>query len=153
MSITQMRAIARRLKARDGISIVFIDYMQLVTPGYGDSRQVQVADISRGLKAMARELNVPVVACCQLNRGVEERIGHEPRLCDLRESGAIEQDADVVCLLHRPDHYDAKAEPNVAEINVAKQRNGRVGRLKLVYLSDTTKFGTYSGQSGWTAGD
>ena len=145
-NMIQMRAKARRMKARHDIQCIFIDYLQLITPLSGESRQVQVSDISRQIKALARELHIPVVTLAQLNRAVEERIGHEPRMSDLRESGSIEQDADVVCLLHRPDYYDADAEPNVAEFIVAKQRNGPVGKVKLTFLRECTRFENYHGE-------
>ena len=149
INMIQMRAKARRMQAKYGISCIFIDYLQLITPMGGESRQVQVSDISRQIKALARELKVPVVTLAQLNRAVEERIGHEPRMSDLRESGSIEQDADVVCLLHRPDYYDKEsAEPNVAVLYVAKQRNGPTGDLKLTFLRECTRFENYHADEG-----
>ena len=143
INMIQMRAKARRMMAKYGIACIFIDYLQLITPLGGESRQVQVSDMSRQIKAMARDLKIPVVTLAQLNRAVEERIGHEPRMSDLRESGSIEQDADVICLLHRPDYYDTDAEPNVAELIVAKQRNGPIGKLKLTFLRECTRFENY----------
>jgi replicative DNA helicase len=150
LNMLQMRAKARRLHRQHGLACIFIDYLQLITPdGSVDSRQVQVAEISRQIKALARELNVPVVTLAQLNRAVEERVGHRPRMSDLRESGSIEQDADVICLLHRPDYFDETAEPNVAELIVAKQRNGPTGTVKLTFLRECTRFENYhSDESG-----
>ncbi len=145
VNMIQMRAKARRMKSRHDIQCIFIDYLQLITPLSGESRQVQVSDISRQIKALSRELKIPVVVLAQLNRMVEERIGHEPRMSDLRESGSIEQDADVVCLLHRPDYYDNDAEPNVAELIIAKQRNGPTGKVKLTFLRECTRFENYHG--------
>src|SRR5207247_5015538 len=105
-----------------------------------DSRQEQIAKISRRLKTLARELNVPVVALSQLNRAVENREDRRPRMADLRESGAIEQDADLVLLLHRPEYYDPNDQPGIAEIIVAKNRNGPTGRIKLTFLKNLTRF-------------
>ncbi len=143
LTMLQIRGKARRLKMHHGIQAVFIDYLQLITPLGGESRQVQVSEISRQLKALARELSVPVVVLAQLNRAVEERIGHEPRMSDLRESGSIEQDADVICLLHRPEYYDREAEPGMAEFIIAKQRNGPTDKVKLTFLRDCTRFENY----------
>ncbi|NQU76290.1 MAG: replicative DNA helicase [Planctomycetes bacterium] len=148
LTMIQLRAKARRMKARHDIQCIFIDYIQLITPMRGESRQVQVSDMSRNIKALARQLNIPVITLAQLNRAVEERIGHRPRLSDLRESGAIEQDADVVCLLHRPSLYDEDAEPNVAEFIVAKQRNGPTDTVKLTFLRESTRFENYHAEDG-----
>ena len=148
ITMLQMRAKARRLKSRFDIQCIFIDYLQLITPTSGESRQVQVSEISRNIKALARELNVPVVTLAQLNRAVEERIGHRPRMSDLRESGSIEQDADVISLLHRPDYFDKDAEPNVAELIVDKQRNGPTGIVKLTFLKECTRFENYHSAEG-----
>ncbi len=121
-----------------------IDYMQLMDNPGPDSRQQQISEISRGIKAVARELNVPVMALSQLNRSSEGRDGHRPRMSDLRESGSIEQDADVIALLHREDYY-RMSEPdfqpdNIAEVIIAKQRNGPTGTVKLTFLNKTTRF-------------
>src|SRR3954468_9802066 len=140
----ELRAKARRLKLQHDIKCVMIDYMQLMDNPGPDSRQQQISEISRGIKAVARELSVPVLALSQLNRSSEGRDGHRPRMSDLRESGSIEQDADVIMLLHREDYY-RMAEPdfqpdNIAEIIIAKQRNGPTGTVKLTFLSKTTRF-------------
>jgi len=148
LTMIQLRAKARRMAAQHDIQCVFIDYIQLITPSAGESRQVQVSDMSRGLKALARELKIPVVVLAQLNRAVEERVGHRPRMSDLRESGSIEQDADVICLLHRPDYYSDDAEPNVAELIVAKQRNGPTDTVKLTFLRECTRFENYHADDG-----
>ncbi|MFW6155398.1 MAG: replicative DNA helicase [Planctomycetota bacterium] len=144
ITMLQMRAKARRLKARHDIQCIFIDYLQLITPtGNAESRQVQVSEMSRNIKALARELNIPVVTLAQLNRSVEDRVGHRPRMSDLRESGSIEQDADVIGLLHRPDYFSNDAEPNVAELIIDKQRNGPTGIAKLTFLRECTRFENY----------
>jgi len=119
-----------------------IDYLQLMNgPGKSDSRQQEISDISRALKSLARELNVPVVALSQLSRAVEKREDHRPMLSDLRESGAIEQDADVVMFLYRDEYYNKDTDKkNIAEVIIAKQRNGPIGTTELVWIPDLTKF-------------
>ncbi len=140
-TMLQILATARRLKLRHGLGLVMIDYIQLIDADDSrDSRQEQIAKISRRLKMMARELHVPVIALSQLNRGVENREDRRPRMADLRESGAIEQDADMVLLLHRPDYYDPNDQPGVAEVIVAKNRTGRTDTAKLVFLKNLTLF-------------
>ena len=144
MTVLELRAKARRLWLQHKIKAVFIDYLQLMhTPG-AESRQQEIAIISRGLKALGRELNIPIISLAQLNRGTEGRDGHRPRMSDLRESGAIEQDADVVMLLHRPSYYDPNEEPNIAEVIIAKQRNGPTGTVKLHFDSRSTRFDNLS---------
>ena len=142
ISIAELRSKARKYKIDHDIGIIIIDYLQLMSGnGRTDSRQQEVSDISRSLKALARELNVPVVALSQLSRAVEQRPDHRPMLSDLRESGAIEQDADVVMFIYRDDYYHKDTEEkNIAEIIVAKQRNGPIGTAKLVWLPNSTKF-------------
>ena len=140
----ELRAKARRLKLQHDIKCIMIDYMQLMDNPGVESRQQQISEISRGVKSVARELNIPVICLSQLNRASEGRDGHRPRMSDLRESGSIEQDADVVMLLHREDYY-RMAEPdfqpdNIAEVIIAKQRNGPTGTVKLTFLSKTTRF-------------
>ncbi len=140
-----IRAKCRRLKSQYDIQAVFIDYLQLMgLGGFVESRQQEISTISRYLKALARELNVPVVVLSQLNRGTEGREGHRPRMSDLRESGSIEQDADVVLLLHREDYYH-RGEPdweenNIAEVIIAKQRNGPTGTVELIFDGRLTRF-------------
>lgn len=142
ISIGQLRSRCRKYKADHDISIVIIDYLQLmVGDGRTDSRQQEISDISRSLKALARELNVPVIALSQLSRAPEKRDDHRPMLSDLRESGAIEQDADVVMFLYRDDYYNKETDkPNIAEVIIAKQRNGPIGTVELVWMPDYTKF-------------
>ncbi len=141
----QIAANCRRLKMRHDIRLVIIDYLQLIEPDNPrDKRNEQIGQISRRLKGLARELRVPVIALSQLNRSLEMREGHRPRLADLRESGSIEQDADVVMLLHRPDLYDKEAEQGTAELILAKQRNGPTGDVKLTFLKQYTRFENYA---------
>ncbi len=143
ISIAEMRSKCRKYKLEHGLDIIIIDYLQLMTgSGRGsDSRQQEISDISRSLKALARELNVPVVALSQLSRAVEQRTDHRPMLSDLRESGAIEQDADEVMFIYRDDYYNKDSEDKgIAEIIIAKQRNGPIGTVNLVWLPDYTKF-------------
>jgi replicative DNA helicase len=142
LSVLQVRAISRRLKSAHDIRLVVVDYLQLLR-GFGrkyENRQQEISDMSRSLKALARELNVPVLVLSQLNREVENRPNKRPQLSDLRESGAIEQDADVVLLLVRPEYYDPDDRPGVAELNVAKQRNGPIGKVELVFFKEHTRF-------------
>ncbi|MDR4504582.1 MAG: replicative DNA helicase [Candidatus Scalindua sp.] len=140
LSILELRAKARRLKAQQDIQLIIIDYLQLMESGRGESRQQEISVISRGLKALARELKIPVIAVSQLNRSVETREGHKPRISDLRESGSIEQDADVIMLLHRDDYYDPGKNPGMVELNIAKQRNGPVGKINLTFLRQFLRF-------------
>ena len=142
ISITELRSKCRKYKLEHNLSIIIIDYLQLMSGrGKSESRQQEISDISRSLKSLARELNVPVVALSQLSRAVEQRPDHRPMLSDLRESGAIEQDADVVMFIYRDDYYNKDTElKNIAEIIIAKQRNGPIGTINLVWLPDYTKF-------------
>ena len=142
ISIGELRSKCRKYKMDKDISIVIIDYLQLMSGnGKTDSRQQEISDISRALKALARELKVPVVALSQLSRAVEKRDDHRPMLSDLRESGAIEQDADVVMFLYREDYYKPDTDrQNVSEVIIAKQRNGPIGTVELVWLPKYTKF-------------
>ncbi|MEO6694138.1 MAG: DnaB-like helicase C-terminal domain-containing protein, partial [Ignavibacteria bacterium] len=150
LTILEIRAKARRMKLDYGIDMVIVDYLQLIRgPENSERRDLEVAYVSRGLKALAKELDIPVVACAQLNRSIEQR-GKEkrPQLADLRESGAIEQDADVVIFVHRPimgmksnpDDPDYEELKRKAEIIIGKQRNGPVGDLDLVFLNEYAKF-------------
>lgn len=146
ISITEMRSKCRKFKLEHGLDVVIIDYLQLMT-GSGkrqEGRQQEVSEISRSLKAMARELQVPVLALSQLSRAVEQRPDKRPMLSDLRESGAIEQDADVVMFIYRDDYYNKDSErKGIAEIIIAKQRNGPIGTVDLVWLPEYTKFANY----------
>jgi replicative DNA helicase len=139
---TEIRAKARRLKIERGLGLVIVDYMQLMRGRLRVENRVQeISEIARSLKTLARELDLPVVALSQLSRAVEQRTDRIPRLSDLRESGEIEQTADVVIFIHREDYYNPQAERgNVAEIIVAKQRNGPVGTVELVFRKEITKF-------------
>jgi replicative DNA helicase len=140
-SMLRIAANARRLKNRHGIKLVMIDYLQLIEPeNRRDPRQEQVAQISRRLKHLARELNLPVVALAQVNRASEDRQDHRPRLADLRESGSLEQDADVVMMLHRPDRYEPGQREGEIEVIVAKQRNGPTGEIVLSYIKQFFRF-------------
>ncbi len=142
ISIAEMRSKCRKFKMDHDLKLIIIDYLQLMSgSGKSDSRQQEIADISRSLKALARELSVPVIALSQLSRAVEQRPDHRPMMSDLRESGAIEQDADVVMFIYRDDYYNKETDkPNVAEIIVAKQRNGPIGTVELVWLPQYTQF-------------
>lgn len=142
ISIADMRSKCRKYKLEHDLKMIIIDYLQLMSgSGKGDSRQQEISDISRSLKSLARELGVPVLALSQLSRAVEQRPDHRPMLSDLRESGAIEQDADVVMFIYRDDYYNKDTEKKgIAEIIVAKQRNGPIGTIELVWLPEYTKF-------------
>jgi len=142
ISILELKAKARRLKAQFDIKVLMLDYLQLMQgSGNVESRQQEISEISRSLKELAREIHVPVIALSQLSRAVESRTDHRPQLSDLRESGAIEQDADVVVLLMREEYYNPTEENRgKAEVIIAKQRNGPVGSLKLTFLHEYTRF-------------
>ncbi len=143
ISVMELRAKARRLKSHHGIKLIILDYMQLMRGSAMnmESRQQEISEISRSLKALARELSVPVIAISQLSRAVESRTDHRPQLSDLRESGAIEQDADVVVLILREEYYNPSPDnQGVAEAIIAKQRNGPVGSLKLAFIKEYTRF-------------
>ena len=143
-TLPEIRSISRKMKVEKQIDLVIIDYLQLMnsTSRRADSRQQEISEISRGLKLLAKELQVPVIALSQLSRGVESRNDHRPMLSDLRESGAIEQDADVVLFIYRDEVYNADTEDkNIAEIIIAKQRSGPTGTVKLAWLAEYTQFG------------
>ncbi len=147
VTIAQIASSARRMKKRHGLDLLVIDYIQLMSggPRSGGNRQQQISDISRALKGIARELECPVLALSQLSRACESREDHRPILSDLRESGAIEQDADVVIGLYRDEVYDKKVDnENLAEIIFLKQRNGRIGSETMVYLKEFTRFETFN---------
>lgn len=142
ISIAELRSKCRKYKLEHNLSMIIIDYLQLMSgSGKSDSRQQEISDISRSLKAVARELSVPVLALSQLSRAVEQRPDHRPMLSDLRESGAIEQDADVVMFIYRDDYYNHDTEKkDIAEIIIAKQRNGPIGTVELAWIPKYTKF-------------
>lgn len=144
ITVAELRSRCRKYKMEHGLDLIMIDYLQLMTGSSvraSDSRQQEVSDISRSLKALARELNVPVIALSQLSRAVESRPDHRPMLSDLRESGAIEQDADIVMFIYRDEYYNKDSEKKgVAEIIIAKQRNGPVGTVELSYIPKYTRF-------------
>ena len=145
ISISEMRSKCRKYKLEHGLDLVIIDYLQLMSGSGGrrnESRQQEISEISRSLKGLARELNVPVVALSQLSRAVEQRTDKRPMLSDLRESGAIEQDADVCMFIYRDDYYNPDTEDkNIAEIIIAKQRNGPIGTVRLAWMPQYTRFG------------
>lgn len=145
ISIAEMRSKCRKYKLEHNLGVIMIDYLQLMSGSgarKGDSRQQEISDISRSLKALARELNVPVIALSQLSRACESRTDHRPMLSDLRESGAIEQDADIVMFLYRDEYYN-KDSPSkgITEVIIAKQRNGPIGTVELVWMGDLCRFG------------
>ncbi|MFR7708432.1 MAG: DnaB-like helicase C-terminal domain-containing protein, partial [Alistipes inops] len=157
LSIYELRSKARRLKAQHDIQIIIIDYLQLMT-GNADSRgnrEQEVASISRGLKSIAKELNIPIIALSQLNRSIESRSGlKRPQLSDLRESGAIEQDADIVAFIHRPEYFgftqdeDGNPTAGMAEIILAKHRNGATDTVKLRFRKEQARFLDYDDEAG-----
>jgi replicative DNA helicase len=143
ITMTEIRSKCRRMKMEKDIGLVVIDYLQLIESGRGgDNRQQEISEISRSMKILAKELNVPVLCASQLSRKVEERGDKRPILSDLRESGSIEQDADIVMFIYRDDYYyeENSKERNIAEINIAKHRNGSTGKIKLMWSGEYTKF-------------
>ncbi|MCR5225954.1 MAG: replicative DNA helicase [Eubacterium sp.] len=146
ITIAELRTKCRKLKQTKNIGLIVIDYLQLMnSTGKVESRQLFIAEVSRALKSLAKELNIPIIALSQLNRAVDTRQDHRPTLADLRESGAIEQDADVVMFIYRDDEYNKESEkPGVAEIIVAKQRNGSTGTAELAWIGKYTKFANIS---------
>ena len=142
ISISELKSKCRRYKREFDLGIVIIDYLQLMTTtGRSESRQQEISEISRSLKSLARELNVPIIALSQLGRAVESRPDKRPMLSDLRESGAIEQDADMVMFLYRDDYYNKESEKKgIAEVIIAKQRNGPIGTIELAWIPKYTKF-------------
>lgn len=143
ITVTEIRSKLRRLKAERGLSLVVIDYLQLIQgrSRYVENRQQEISEISRSLKGIARELHVPVIALSQLSRAVEQRQDKRPILSDIRESGSIEQDADIVAFLYRDDYYDPETDrKNIVEVIIAKQRNGPTGKVELVFLKEYNKF-------------
>lgn len=148
MKITDLRARARRLKEVYGVEFIVIDYLQLLSGSRGfystENRQNEISEISRMLKNLARELNIPILCPSQLSRKVEERAGHRPMLSDLRESGSIEQDADIVMFIYRPDYYNQNDKPGMAEIIVAKNRHGAVGNVNVAFRKKYAQFHNYA---------
>ena len=142
LSPLDLRARARRIKARHGLGLIVVDYIQLMqVPGTKENRTNEISEISRSLKALAKELEVPVIALSQLNRGVEQRDNKRPRMADLRESGGIEQDADLVVFIYRDEVYNRESpDAGTAEIIIAKQRNGPLGTVKTAFLGEFTRF-------------
>jgi replicative DNA helicase len=146
LSTLDVRARARRLKSEHDVGLIIIDYLQLMHGHTAESRQLEVSEISRGLKGLAKELDVPIVALSQLSRAVESRPDKRPLLSDLRESGSIEQDADVVAFIYRDEFYNKDSQDaGVAEILIRKQRNGPVGDIRLAFIGDYTRFENYTG--------
>ena len=143
---TELRARARRLKREHGLGLIVIDYLQLMqAPGAGDNRTAEISEISRGLKALAKEMNVPVIALSQLNRSLEQRPNKRPVMSDLRESGAIEQDADMIVFIYRDEVYNEDSpDKGTAEIIIGKQRNGPIGMRRLTFLGQYTRFENFA---------
>ncbi|QWW19634.1 replicative DNA helicase [Schaalia sp. 19OD2882] len=147
MTITEIRSKCRRLKQQHNLGLVVVDYLQLMTSGTQvESRQQEVSGLSRNLKLLAKEIDVPVVAVAQLNRGPESRTDKKPMMSDLRESGSLEQDADIIILLHRPDYYNKEDRPGEADIIVAKHRNGSTDTLKALFQGHMARFANYTGR-------
>jgi replicative DNA helicase len=142
LTVTEIRAKSRRLKRRPGLGLVIVDYLQLMQGSGGENRQQEIALISRSLKNLARELEVPIIAVSQLNRSLEQREDKRPRLGDLRESGAIEQDSDVVMFIYRDEYYspDRIESKGLAEVVIAKHRQGAVGKITMTFLPEFTLF-------------
>jgi len=146
LSVRDIRARARRLKAEQGLDLIIIDYLQLIkSKGKQESRHQEISEITRSLKALAKELNVPVIAISQLSRAVEQRSDHRPQLSDLRESGSIEQDGDLIVFLYRDEVYNEDTlDKGVAEVIIGKQRNGPIGTIKLTFIKEYTRFENYT---------
>jgi replicative DNA helicase len=155
ISVLELRAKARRLKAQNGLDLVIIDYLQLMgSTGKVESRQQEISQISRSLKGVAKELDIPIIALSQLSRAVETRTDHRPQLSDLRESGAIEQDADIVLFVYRDEVYN-KDDENAkgrAEIIIGKQRNGPIGTAHVAFVKDFARFENLSERSDESGG-
>jgi len=149
ISVMELRTKARRLKMEHGLDLLIVDYLQLMqVPGNTENRATEIAEISRGLKALAKELRVPVIALSQLNRGVEQRVDKKPVMSDLRESGAIEQDADMILLIYREEVYDKNTtKKGIAEIDLAKHRNGETGTFLLTFQGQYSRFTNYAPDS------
>ena len=152
---TEVRARARRLKREHGLDLIVLDYLQLMqVAGNTENRATEISEISRSLKALAKELSIPVIALSQLNRGVEQRQDKKPVMSDLRESGAIEQDADLIMMIYRDEVYDKNTtRKGIADIIIAKQRNGEIGELQLTFLGKYTKFENFAPESSYGDGN
>lgn len=139
---TELRARCRRMKRERGLDLVIVDYLQLMQiPGNRENRTTEISEISRSLKALAKEFRVPVIALSQLNRGLEQRPNKRPMMSDLRESGAIEQDADLIMFIYRDEIYnETSQDKGVAEVIIGKQRNGPIGTVRLTFLGPYTRF-------------
>ena len=151
VSVMEMRTKARRLKSANNLGLIIVDYLQLMQGRNAENRVQEVSDISRSLKSLARELQIPVIACSQLSREPEQRIDHRPQLADLRESGSLEQDADLVLFIYRERFYNdnvAEDKRNIAEIIIAKHRNGPTGKLELLFIDEQTKFANVDRRRG-----
>jgi replicative DNA helicase len=146
---TELRARARRIKREHGLDLIIVDYLQLMSvPGTKENRATEISEISRGLKALAKEIHCPVIALSQLNRGVEQRENKRPVMSDLRESGAIEQDSDMILLIYREEVYDKNTvKKGVAEIDLAKHRNGETGDIRLTFKGQFSRFENYADPS------
>jgi replicative DNA helicase len=146
LSPAELRARARRLKREQNLALIIVDYLQLMTvPGNKENRVNEISEISRSLKALAKELDIPVIALSQLNRGLEQRPDKRPQMSDLRESGAIEQDADLIAFIYRDEVYNEDSpDKGTAEILIRKQRNGPTGVCRLTFLGRYTKFENYT---------
>jgi len=149
LSPGELRARSRRLKREHDLGLIVIDYLQLMqVPGNTENRATEISEISRGLKALAKELDVPVIALSQLNRSLEQRADKRPMMSDLRESGAIEQDADLIMFIYRDEYYNPDSpDKGLAEVIIGKQRNGPTGTVKLTFLGQYTKFENYASDS------
>jgi replicative DNA helicase len=154
LSPLELRSRARRLKREHDLGVIMVDYLQLMqVPGNKENRATEISEISRSLKALAKELSVPVIALSQLNRSLEQRTDKRPVMADLRESGAIEQDADVIVFIYRDEYYNPEsADKGLAEIIIGKQRNGPTGTVKLTFLGQYTRFENFAGEGGWSGG-
>ncbi len=153
IKVNQIFSKCRKLKSeQESLSMIVIDYLQLITGSRSDSRQQEVSEISRSLKILAKEMDCPVIALSQLSRKVEDRTGHEPQLSDLRESGSIEQDADIVMFLYRENYYDkdkeAQEQIEVVDLSLAKHRNGAIGRIQLAFEKGVSRFTNYASSRG-----
>jgi replicative DNA helicase len=148
LKVTDLRARARRMKESYDIGLLIVDYLQLISGSNSsrgnENRQAEISEISRNLKNLARELNIPVICLSQLSRKVEERQGHRPMMSDLRESGSIEQDSDIVMFLLRREYYDPNDKPGLAEVIVAKNRHGGVGTINMVFRKEIGQFANYT---------